>query len=143
MRPICCVSLPAFFCAGSVLGVDKKIISLAHSKPGGKHSQGILIGTLYVSGQGGEDAAGRIPSDFDAENVGAVLKGRRDVARGRRKRPDVHNRRSQISTNECRLYELLQRSAANKDHSDSRGLVGPGIIEITVTARKQTRDVER
>jgi enamine deaminase RidA (YjgF/YER057c/UK114 family) len=35
--------------------------------------------TLYISGQGGEDTAGKIPSDFDAEvkqsleNIGAIL----------------------------------------------------------------------
>jgi 2-iminobutanoate/2-iminopropanoate deaminase len=67
--------------AGIAFGADKKIISPPGTKPGGKYSQGILIdGTLYISGQGGEDAAGKIPSDFDAEvrqsfdNIQAVLK---------------------------------------------------------------------
>ena len=75
------VSLLALFCAGLMFGADKKIISPPGTKPGGNYSQGILIdGTLYISGQGGEDAAGKIPSDFDAEvrqcleNIGAVLK---------------------------------------------------------------------
>src|SRR5579864_3561666 len=68
-------------CAGLPVVADKKIIMPPGTKPGGNFSQGILTdGTLYVSGQGGEDAAGKIPSDFDAEvrqcldNVGAVLK---------------------------------------------------------------------
>jgi enamine deaminase RidA (YjgF/YER057c/UK114 family) len=48
------IALVAFVCAGT--------------KPSGNYSQGILIdGTLYISGQGGKDAAGKIPSDFDAE----------------------------------------------------------------------------
>ena len=50
------------------------------AKPGGNYSPGIMIGdTLYISGQAGEDAAGKIPGDFDAEvkqsldNIDAVL----------------------------------------------------------------------
>jgi len=65
--------------AGVAFGADKKIISPPGTKPGGNYSQGILIDvTLYISGQGGEDAAGKISSDFDAEvkqcldNIGAV-----------------------------------------------------------------------
>jgi enamine deaminase RidA (YjgF/YER057c/UK114 family) len=48
--------------------VDKKVVFPPHSKPGRNYSQGLVIdGTLYISGQGGEDAAGKIPNDFDAE----------------------------------------------------------------------------
>jgi len=49
---------------------DRKTIILPpESKPGGNYSPGILVGdTLYVSGQAGEDAAGKIPGDFDAES---------------------------------------------------------------------------
>jgi len=37
-------------------------------KPGGNYSPGILTsGTLFISGQGGEDQMGKIPSDFEAE----------------------------------------------------------------------------
>ena len=54
--------------AAPAVGADKKIIVPPGTKPGGNYSQGILIdGTLYVSGQGGEDASGKIPGDFDAE----------------------------------------------------------------------------
>ena len=70
-----------FLFAAPVFGAEKKIIMPPGAKPGGNYSQGILIdGTLYISGQGGEDAAGKIPSDFDAEvkqsldNIGAILK---------------------------------------------------------------------
>jgi 2-iminobutanoate/2-iminopropanoate deaminase len=61
--------------------VDKKIISSPGTKPGGNYSQSIVIdGTLYISGQGDEDAAGKIPSVVDAgahqslDSIGAVLK---------------------------------------------------------------------
>ena len=55
-------------CAVALSGADRKIISPPGTKPGGNYSQGILIdGALYISGQGGEDAAGRIPNDCDAE----------------------------------------------------------------------------
>jgi 2-iminobutanoate/2-iminopropanoate deaminase len=72
--------LLTLFCAGMAFA-DKKIIFPPGAKPGGNYSQGILTdGTLYISGQAGEDAAGKIPSDFDAEvkqtleNIGAILK---------------------------------------------------------------------
>jgi enamine deaminase RidA (YjgF/YER057c/UK114 family) len=57
--------LLAVVCAIVAVAADKKIISPPGTKPGGNYSQGILTdGTLYVSGQGGEDSAGRIPGDF-------------------------------------------------------------------------------
>jgi 2-iminobutanoate/2-iminopropanoate deaminase len=75
------IALLVLSCADIAIGAEKEIISPAGTKPGGNYSQGILIdGTLYISGQGGEDAAGKIPSDFDVEvrqsleNIGAVLK---------------------------------------------------------------------
>jgi enamine deaminase RidA (YjgF/YER057c/UK114 family) len=73
------IAFLVLFCAGVAFGADKKIISPPGTKPGGNYSQGILIDdTNYISGQGGEDAAGKISSDFDAEvkqcldNIGAV-----------------------------------------------------------------------
>src|SRR4051794_11352481 len=76
------IALLALFCSTVAFGAEKKIILPAGAKPSGNYSQGILIdGTLYISGQGGENAAGKIPTDFDAEvkqcleNIGAVLKG--------------------------------------------------------------------
>src|SRR5580765_2341206 len=79
--PIFTVILLALFVGGSGSGSDKKIISPPGTKPDGNYSQGILTGgTLYISGQDGADAAGKYPSDFDAEvrqtfeNIDAVLK---------------------------------------------------------------------
>jgi 2-iminobutanoate/2-iminopropanoate deaminase len=82
MRPsMVVIALQVLFCAGLAFGADKKIISPPGAKSGGNYSQGILIdGTLYISGQGGEDAAGKIPSDFDVEvrqsfdNIGAIMR---------------------------------------------------------------------
>ncbi len=144
MRPsIVCVSLLVFFCAGSVLGVDKKIVSPPHSKPGGNYSQGILIdGTLYISGQGGEDATGKIPNDFDAEvrqcldNIGAVLKA------GGMSPADVVS--VQVYITDAAKFQRMNAVYTSyfKDPRPTRttvvvaGLVGPGSIEITVTARK-------
>ncbi len=56
-------ALWTLFCAVAASGAEKKIISPPGTKPGGNYSQGILIdGTLYISGQGGEDAAGKVPA---------------------------------------------------------------------------------
>jgi 2-iminobutanoate/2-iminopropanoate deaminase len=75
------IVLLVLFCAGVAFSAEKKIISPPGTKPGGNYSQGILIdGTLYISGQGGEDAAGKISNDFEAEvkqafeNIDSVLK---------------------------------------------------------------------
>ena len=68
-------------CAGLALGAQKKIIRPKGTKPDGNYSPGILLdGTLYISGQAGEDANGKIPTEFEAEvkqsldNIGVVLK---------------------------------------------------------------------
>ena len=60
---------------------DRKPVRPANSSPSGPFSPGILAGgTLYVSGQLGRDAAGKIPEAFDdevkqsLENAGKVLK---------------------------------------------------------------------
>src|SRR6476661_8579543 len=67
--------------AGNVLAAQKQIIRPQGTAPGGNFSQGILIdGTLYVSGQAGEDENGKIPASFEAEvkqaleNIDVVLK---------------------------------------------------------------------
>jgi 2-iminobutanoate/2-iminopropanoate deaminase len=135
--------LLAFFYVGSAPGADRKIVSPPHSKPGGNYSQGILIdGTLYISGQGGEDAAGKIPIDFDAEvkqcleNVGAVLKA------GGMSPADVVS--IQVYITDAAKFQRMNAVYTSyfKDPRPTRttvvvaGLLGPGSIEITVTARK-------
>jgi len=68
-------------CTGLAFGAEKQIIRPDGVEPGGSFSPGILAdGTLYISGQGGEDATGKIPVNFESEvkqalnNVGAVLR---------------------------------------------------------------------
>ena len=143
MNKFACVVLLVFASSGASLYAQRKIIVPPGAKPGGTYSQGILTGdTLFVSGQGGEDAAGKIPADFDAEvkqcldNIDAVLK-----AAGM----------SQANVVSVQVYltdraKFQQMNAVYttyfKDPRPTRttvvvaGLVGPGNIEITVTAKK-------
>ena len=143
MNKFAWVVLLVFAGSGASLYAQRKIIVPPGAKPGGNYSQGILIGdTLFVSDQGGEDAAGKIPADFEAEvkqcldNIDAVLK-----AAGM----------SQANVVSVQVYladraKLQQMNAVYttyfKDPRPTRttvvvaGLVGPGNIEITVTAKK-------
>jgi 2-iminobutanoate/2-iminopropanoate deaminase len=124
-------------------GTDKKTILPPGAKPGGNYSQGILVGdTLYISGQAGEDAAGKIPSDFDAEvkqsldNIGAILK-----AAGMSPADVVS---VQVYLTDAGKFQRMNSVYTGyfKDPRPTRttvvvaALVGPGNIEITVTARK-------
>jgi 2-iminobutanoate/2-iminopropanoate deaminase len=124
-------------------GTDKKIILPPGAKPGGNFSQGVLVGdTLYISGQAGEDAAGKIPRDFDAEvkqsldNIGAILKAA-DMSPA-----DVVS--VQVYLTDAGKFQRMNSAYTGyfKDPRPTRttvvvaALVGPGNIEITVTARK-------
>jgi len=137
------IALLVLLCAELAFGADKKIIAPPGTKPGGNYSPGILVdGTLYISGQGGEDAAGKIPSDFDAEvrqsldNIGAVLK-----AAGMSPADVVS---VQVYLNDAGKFQRMNAVYTSyfRDPRPTRttvvvaGLVGPGNIEITVTARK-------
>jgi len=68
-------------CSGLTIGADKKVVRPPGAEPSASWSHGILAGdTLYISGMGGEDAAGKISENFEAEvkqaldNIGSVLK---------------------------------------------------------------------
>ena len=129
--------------AAPAFSAEKKIILPPGTKPGGNYSQGILIdGTLYISGQGGEDAAGKIPGDFDAEvkqsldNIGAILKAAGMAP------TDVVS--VQVYLTDAAKFQQMNAVYTGyfKDPRPTRTtvvvakLVGPGNIEITVTARK-------
>lgn len=132
-----------FACTAIVSSAQGEIIRPPGTKPGGNYSPGILAdGTLYVSGQGGEDAAGKIPATFEAEvqqaldNVGAVLKA------ARMSPADVVS--VQVFLVNADHFERMN-AVYTKYFQDPRPtrttvvvakLVGPGNIEITVTARK-------
>ena len=129
--------------AGLAFGADKTIILPPGAKPGGNYSPGILTDeTLYISGQGGEDAAGKVPGDFDADvkqsldNIGAVLK-----AAGMSPADVVS---VQVYLTDGAKFQRMNAVYTSyfKDPRPTRTtvvvakLVGPGNIEITVTARK-------
>jgi 2-iminobutanoate/2-iminopropanoate deaminase len=137
------IPLLGIFCIAGARVSDKKIVLPPGAKPGGNYSQGILIdGTLYISGQGGEDAAGKISSDFDAEvrqcldNIGAILKA------AEMSPTDVAS--VQVYLTDAAKFQRMNAVYTQyfKDPRPTRttvvvaGLVGPGSIEITATARK-------
>jgi 2-iminobutanoate/2-iminopropanoate deaminase len=99
-------------------------------------------GTLYVSGQAGEDANGKIPATFEAEvqqaldNIGVVLK-----AAGM-SRADVVSVQVYLTNTD---HFQRMNAVYIKYFADPRPtrttvvvakLVGPGSIEITATAKK-------
>ena len=108
------VALLVLLSAGIAFGVDKKIISPAATKPGGNYSQGILVdGTLYISGQRGEDAAC---------NVVSVLVYLNEAGKFQRMNALYRN--------------YFRDPRPTRTTVVAAGLGGPGNIEITVTARK-------
>ncbi len=130
-------------CTRVTLGADKKVILPKGAEPNAGWSYGIQVdGTLYVSGMAGEDAAGKIPATFEAEmkqaldNVGAVLKeAGMSIA-------DVVS--VQVYLTDAALFNRMNTvyKANFKDPKPARTtvviskLVGPGHVEITVTAKK-------
>ena len=130
-------------CAGAALQAQKQIILPKGAKPGGNYSPGIQVGdTLYISGQAGEDAAGKVPAQFEAEvkqaldNIDVVLN-----AAGMSSSNVVS---VQVYLTDGSLFQRMNAVYTNyfKDPRPTRTtvvvakLVGPGHIEITVTARK-------
>ena len=129
--------------AALALGADKQVIRPEGSKPGGPYSPGILVGdTLYISGQGGEGADGKIPAEFEAEvkqaldNISVILKAAGLSA------ADVAS--VQVYLTDAALFPRMNAVYTSyfNDPRPTRTtvvvakLVGPGRIEITATARK-------
>jgi 2-iminobutanoate/2-iminopropanoate deaminase len=125
------------------LQTKKKIILPTGATPSGNWSHGIFVdGTLYISGMGGEDANGKIPDDFEAEvkqsfdNIGSVLKS------AGMSPADVVS--VQVYLTDKATFQRMN-SVYRSYFQDPRptrttvvvaGLLGPGRIEITATARK-------
>jgi len=129
--------------ATAASGGDKRIIMPPGAKPGGNYSPGILTGgTLYISGQAGDDASRNIPANFDDEvkqsldNIGAVLHAAGMTP------ADVVS--AQVYLIDAARFERMNAIYTKyfKDPRPTRTtivvarLVGSGNIEITVTARK-------
>jgi 2-iminobutanoate/2-iminopropanoate deaminase len=130
-------------CAGLAAASEKRIVRPAGTKPGGNYSPGILVdGTLWVSGQGGEDASGKVPAEFEAEvkqaldNIGVVLKeaglSPADVVSVQVWLTDgaLFQRMNAVYT------QYFQDPRPTRTTVVVAKLVGPGRIEITATARK-------
>ncbi len=130
-------------CSALTLGSEKKVVRPPGAEPSASWSHGIIVGdTLYVSGMGGEDAAGKIPGDFEQEvkqaldNIGAVLKT------AAMSPEDVVS--VQVYLTDAATFERMNAvyKAFFKDPRPTRTtvvvakLVGQGHVEITVTARK-------
>jgi 2-iminobutanoate/2-iminopropanoate deaminase len=130
-------------CSALTVGVEKRVVRPPGARPSASWSHGILVGdTLYISGMGGEDAAGKIPGDFEEEvkqaldNIGAVLKAA-GMSPG-----DVVS--VQVYLTDAATFERMNAvyKAYFKDPRPTRTtvvvakLVGQGHIEITATARK-------
>jgi len=143
LRPILSVLVLVLFAGCSTSRPERKIILPPGANPSGNWSPGILAdGTLYVSGMGGEDAAGKLPGTFEGEmkqsldNIGAVLKeagmSSSDVVSVQVYLTDVETFERMNAV--YRTYFKEPRPA--RTTVVVAKLVGPGNIEITVTARK-------
>lgn len=132
-------------CVGVAQGAttNKKVVVPKGAEPSASWSHGLLVDdTLYVSGMGGEDAAGKIPATFEAEvkqsldNIDAVLRAA-DMTFA-----DVVS--VQVYLTDGALFDRMNTvyKATFKDPKPTRTtvvvakLVGAGHIEITATARK-------
>jgi 2-iminobutanoate/2-iminopropanoate deaminase len=130
-------------CCAVTFGTEKKVVRPPGAEPSASWSHGILVGdTLYISGMGGEDTAGKIPEDFETEvkqsldNIGAVLKAA-GMSAG-----DVVS--VQVYLTDAATFERMNvvYKAYFKDPRPTRTtvvvakLVGKGHIEITATAKK-------
>ena len=133
----------AFLVAAPAFGAEKKLIVSSGAKPVGNHSQGILSdGTLYISRQAGENAAGKIPGDFEAEvkqcldYIGASLKAAgmspTDVVSEQVNPTDAtkFDRMNAVYTTYFKEPRLTPTTVVVGT------LAGPGNIEVTVTAKK-------
>ena len=122
---------------------EKEVIRPAGAEPSASWSHGLLVrDTLYISGMGGEDAAGKIPDAFEAEvkqsldNIDALLKAA-GMSSG-----DVVS--VQVYLTDVATFERMNAVYKSyfKDPRPTRTtvvvakLVGAGHIEITATARK-------
>jgi len=143
LKTIFSILIVAAIGSGPAPPAGKKFIYPPGTKAGGNWTPGILMdGTLYVSGQGGEDKDGKVPDSFEAEvkqsldNIGAVLKEAGMTP------ADVVSVQVYLSDGE--LFQRMNTVYRSyfPDPRPTRTtvvvakLVGPGHIEITVTARK-------
>ena len=123
----------------SGLGANKQVIAPPGPKPVGPYSPGILVGDfLYVSGQGGRDAAGALPSSIDGE-VQQTLRNVKSIveAAGLTMEHVVY---SQVYLTNLAHYEALERGwkEAFPKSPPARAIVGvyklPTNISVEINA---------
>jgi 2-iminobutanoate/2-iminopropanoate deaminase len=130
-------------CAGPTFAADRRIVLPAGTKADGNYVPGILVdGTLYISGQAGEDASGKIPDEFDAEvkqsldNIGGVLK-EAGMSPANVVSVQVYLTDGALFPKMNAIYtKYFQPPRPTRTTVVVAKLVGPGRIEITATARK-------
>ena len=143
LKPLITTLALISLCAGLTPAADKQVIRPKGAEPSADWSYGISVdGILYVSGMGGEDAAGTIPVSFEPEvkqpleNAGTVLK------EAGMSPDDVVS--VQVYITDGALFDRMNPvyKAHFKDRNPTRTtvvvskLVGPGKVEITFTAKK-------
>ena len=130
-------------CSSIALGADKRVIRPKGAEANAGWSYGILIdGTLYVSGMGGEDAAGKIPATFEAEMKQSLANITAALSEAGMSLADVVS--VQVYLTDGALFDRMNTvyKATFPDPKPTRTtvvvakLVGAGHVEITVTARK-------
>jgi len=132
-----------FLCTTALIGADKKIILPPGAKPGGNYSPGILVdGTLYISGQIGQDSSGKFPQEFEAEvkqtleNVGAILKAA-EMSPDDAVSVQVYLTDAATFQRMNAVYrEFFKEPRPTRTTVVVAKLVGAARIEITVTAKK-------
>jgi reactive intermediate/imine deaminase len=121
------------------LGANKQVIAPPGAKPVGPYSPGILAGDfLYVSGQGGRDASGALPSSIDGE-VQQTLRNVKSIveAAGLTMEHVVY---SQVYLTSMAHYEALERGWRNAfpKSPPARAIVGvyklPTDISVEINA---------
>ena len=143
IKLVSCALIPVVLCADLAIGAERRIILPPGAKPGGNYSPGIIVAdTLYISGQAGEDANGKIAADFDAEVKQALTSIEAVLKAGGMSPADVVS--VQVYLTDGALFPRMNAVYTGffKEPRPTRTtvvvakLVGPGHIEITVTARK-------
>jgi len=143
LHPIAIAALLALCCGSAAWGGERRVIRPAGTAPDGNYSPGILVdGTLYISGQAGEDKNGKIAPTFEDE-VKQALENIRAVLDAAGMAPsDIVS--VQVYLTDGALFQRFNTVYRGffKDPRPTRTtvvvarLVGEGHIEITTTARK-------
>ena len=143
MRKIMAFAILMVCLGGGASADERQIVRPPGTKADGNYSQGILIGgTLYISGQAGEDKDGKIPATFEAEVKQALANITTVLDAAGMSPSDVVS--VQVYLTDAALFPRFNTVYREffKDPRPTRTtvvvakLVGEGHIEITTTARK-------